>query len=508
MNRTVRIGSPARHRRLAAIAVLAALACAACLCLFACGGNTAEDADADDAKLEQPAEEVEVQADDADADTAEATGASAIGALSVQDGALVDGAGNAVQLRGISTHGLAWYPDYVNEDCFAELRSWGADVVRLAMYTAEDGGYCTGGSQSDLKALVEQGVRCATDADLYAIIDWHILSDGNPLTYESQAEEFFAEMSEEFADHTNVIYEICNEPNGASWADIKSYAEDIIPVIRDNDADAVILVGTPTWSQELDQAVADPITGFDNIMYTLHFYAATHKDSLRATLTSAVEAGLPVFVSEFGICDASGAGGIDEESADAWVELLDGYGISYVAWNLSNKDETSAIIKSSVSKTSGFTRDDLSDSGQWLYDLLGSQPGTVTAGAAVGTASTAGASGTASASAGAVSSNGKLGASVQLVNSWEQDGRSYYQYTATVTNNTSTAANTWSISVKFNESLTLSDSWNGSYAASGKTLKITAVDYNAALAAGQSAADIGFIVSGSSSLKAACVCAC
>ena len=118
------------------------------------------------------------------------------------------------------------------------------------------------------------------------------------------------------------------------------------------------------------QAAADPITEYDNIMYTLHFYAATHKDDLRDKMAAALDSGLPVFVTEYGICDASGNGAIDQEQADRWVELMDRYGVSYAAWNLSNKDESSAILKSTCGKTSGFEEGDLSASGQWLFKML------------------------------------------------------------------------------------------------------------------------------------------
>ena len=296
-------------------------------------------------------------------------------ALSVAGTQLVDEEGNPVRLRGISTHGLAWYPQYVNEACFRQIKEeWGMDVVRLAMYTAESGGYCTDGNQDDVKALVQEGVEYATDCGLYVIIDWHILSDGNPNAYLEEAEAFFREMSAEYADYDNVIYEICNEPNGAtSWAEIKSYAEQVIAAIREKDEDGIILVGTPNWSQQVDQAAADPITGYGNIMYTLHFYAATHKDSLRGAMVQAVADGLPVFVSEYGICDASGNGGIDAAQAAEWVRVMDDCGISYVAWNLSDKAETSAILRNGCGKDSGFAWEDLSDSGRWLLDMLGSE---------------------------------------------------------------------------------------------------------------------------------------
>jgi endoglucanase len=297
---------------------------------------------------------------------------STCGALQVIGTQLCDENGNPVQLRGLSTHGIAWYPDYINEELFRQFHDeWNVNVIRLAMYTEEYGGYCAGGNQEQLKALIDAGVQYATDNDMYVIIDWHILSDGDPNQHKDEAIAFFNEMTAKYADHTNVLYEICNEPNGGtSWSSIKSYANEVIPVIRANDPDAIILVGTPNWSQYVNEAAADPLTGYDNIMYTLHFYAATHKEDLRNTMTAAVEAGLPVFVSEYGICDASGSGAIDEEQANLWVDTLNDYGISYVAWNISNKAETSAIFKSSCTKTSGITGEDLSESGNWLYEML------------------------------------------------------------------------------------------------------------------------------------------
>ena len=139
----------------------------------------------------------------------------------------------------------------------------------------------------------------------------------------------------------------------------------------------MILVGTPNWSQYVDQAASDPIASYENIMYTLHFYAATHTNDLRGKLIGSVESGLPVFVSEYGICDAGGNGAIDTAQADLWIETLDKYGISYIAWNLSNKDETSAMLKSGCGKASGFTQEDLSESGRWVYRMLRKYKGEI-----------------------------------------------------------------------------------------------------------------------------------
>lgn len=300
------------------------------------------------------------------------------GRLHVKGTKLVDKKGHEVQLRGVSTHGLSWYPQYVNDKCFAQLHDkWGANVVRLAMYTEEYNGYCSGDAKnrSDLKKLIKKGVRLAKKHKMYVIVDWHILSDGNPNSHKKEAKAFFREMSREFKGYNNVIYEICNEPNnGTSWKEIKSYARSVISTIRKNDKKAVIVVGTPTWSQDVDQAAADPIKG-DNIMYALHFYAATHKTDLRNKMTAAINKGLPVFVTEYGICDASGNGAIDKKEADRWIQTMDEYGVSYIAWNLSNKQESSSIIKSSCPKVSGFKKSDLSDEGKWLYSMLRKKAG-------------------------------------------------------------------------------------------------------------------------------------
>ena len=294
------------------------------------------------------------------------------GALQVVGNRLCDQYGDKVYLHGLSTHGIAWFPDYINEAAFKEFRyEWNANVIRLAMYTAEYGGYCSGGNKEQLIQLIRNGVEYATKNDMYVIVDWHILSDCNPHTNKSEAINFFREMSKEFANHNNVLYEICNEPNGGtSWKDIKSYAEEVISVIRANDEDAIIIVGTPNWCQYIGDAAADPITKYDNIMYAVHFYAATHTDWLRNDMVKAVNSGLPVFVTEYGICDASGNGAIDEYQANEWIRVMNENAISYCGWNISNKNETSAIFQSSCNKTSGWTEEDLSASGKWMYEML------------------------------------------------------------------------------------------------------------------------------------------
>lgn len=297
------------------------------------------------------------------------------GALHVENGKLTDENGNTVQLYGMSTHGIAWFPQYINYDSLRTLRDdWNTNCIRLAMYTAEYGGYCAGGDKEQLKQLVKDGVSYATELGMYVIVDWHILSDCDPNQNKDEAIAFFREMAEVFADNDNVLYEICNEPNGGtSWDSIKSYAEEVIPVIRAQKPDAVILVGTPTWSQEIDKAAASPLDD-SNVMYTLHFYAGTHKDDLRNRLETCVQNGLPVFVSEFGRCDASGNGANDFVSTTKWLELLNKYQISFCCWNLANKDESSSVFKASSTALSDWTDDDFNESGRWIRDYFRGMP--------------------------------------------------------------------------------------------------------------------------------------
>ncbi len=316
-----------------------------------------------------------------------ATAVEQNGALKVEGTKLVSSkTGKPVQLRGVSTHGINWdvgYP-YVSKAAFKTLRDkYSVNAVRLAMYTVEYYGYCDKGSagekqsqvQTVLKQRIDTGVQAAKDLGMYVIIDWHILSDQTPLKYQEEAKTFFQEISAKYASYDNVMYEICNEPNGStSWEEIKKYANTVIPVIRANDGDAVIIVGTPTWSQDVDVASKSPLT-YDNIMYTLHFYAATHKDAYRDKLRTALDNGLPVMVTEYGVSEASGAGAINTTEAKKWLDLLDQNNIGYFAWSLSNKAESASLLKAGTQKTSGWKAADLSKAGKWVFNQYNARSG-------------------------------------------------------------------------------------------------------------------------------------
>lgn len=290
------------------------------------------------------------------------------GQLSVKNGQLVDKSGKGYQLRGMSTHGLTWFPEFVNESAFKTLRDdWNTNVVRLAMYVDEWGnGQCYMGNKSGSLELLEKGVDICIKLDMYVIIDWHVLNPGDPSKYTNEAKSFFETVSKRYAKYPNVIYEICNEPNGgASWSgNIKPYAEKIIPVIRKNAPNSVIIVGTPTWSQEIDKPLSDPLN-YKNVMYAFHFYAATHA-GLRSNVENCVAQGLPVFVSEFGTCDASGGGANDFNETQKWLSYFDKQGISYCNWSICNKDETCSVLRPGTSANGNWSESDLTGNGKWM----------------------------------------------------------------------------------------------------------------------------------------------
>ncbi len=296
------------------------------------------------------------------------------GKLHVNGKFLSDKNNKPVQLKGISTHGIAWFPQYINKDTFKTFKEdWNMNVIRLSMYTEDYGGYCSSDNNQKeyLKSLIYKGIDAAKELNMYVIVDWHILNDKNPLIHVDEAIKFFNEVSSKYGNDPHILYEICNEPNGdTSWEDIKSYSNKVIPVIRNNAPDSIIIVGTPNWSQDVDIASESPIENYDNLMYSLHFYADTHKDDLRNKMNKAIENGLPIFVTEYGLCDASGNGSINIPESNKWINALNKNNISYVAWNLSNKDESSAILSHLTEETVNFSSSDLSASGEWIKYML------------------------------------------------------------------------------------------------------------------------------------------
>ena len=286
------------------------------------------------------------------------------GWLKVKGTQLVNKKGKAVVLRGMSSHGLQWYSDFTTKEAIGSTAAYGANVFRVAMYT-EEGGYCS--NKKKLLKKVYAAVDAAIDRNMYVIVDWHILNDGNPNKHKKAAKTFFKKVAKRYKNKPNVIYEICNEPNGGtSWKQIKSYANAVIPVIRKQSPKSIVLVGTPTWSQEVDKPAASPLK-FKNVMYVCHFYAGTHTSWLRDRISDAMAKGAPIFVTEWGMSDASGGGGVYKKEAKRWMKFLKSKKISWCAWSLCDKNESSAVLKPGANAQNGIKKSEMSKAGKFVF---------------------------------------------------------------------------------------------------------------------------------------------
>ena len=289
---------------------------------------------------------------------------------------IVDKNDNPYQLRGASSHGIQWDVgyNYVNKGAMQSLRDeWGVNLFRMACYVTQDG--YTSGAQSRMDQKIEEGVQAAKELGMYVIVDWHIHAE-NPHTTKSWAKDFFKKYATKYKDYDNVIFEICNEPKDVQWYtgggnDLYSYCKEIAGIIRDCGSDALIVCGTNTWSQDVDDVAKKPLKddGFEDILYTFHFYSGSHYADKMAKVKTATADGTPIFVTEFGICDASGNGGFDTANADAWIKLCDSYNISYACWSFCNKGESASYLSTSCSKTTGgYVASDLATTGIWLVN--------------------------------------------------------------------------------------------------------------------------------------------
>lgn len=292
------------------------------------------------------------------------------GQLQVIGTSLSDQSGNPVQLVGMSTHGLQYHPPVEGHTIPNLAYGWRIEVIRPAMYVEDVkkgefvGGYLA--QPEYMKRKLEGAIADALSTGLYVIVDWHLHND--PTNFTVQALEFFRDMASRYGTHPNILYEICNEPEYTSWDTIKTYANAIIPEIRSLDPDNVILVGTPTWSQDVDVAADDPLVGYTNIMYALHFYTGAHGQSLRDKAEYALERGLPLFVSEWGTSDHSGGsnGAVYLEPARVWLDWMNARNLSFINWSFSNKAESSAALLPGVSMAGPWGSDDLSVSGSFV----------------------------------------------------------------------------------------------------------------------------------------------
>ena len=301
------------------------------------------------------------------------------GQLSVCGRKLCNVHGNPIQLRGMSTHGLQWYKSCVNNRSLKALaKNWKADVLRLSLYVQE-GGYAS--NPKRFTRIVDRLIKKASRFGLYVIVDWHMLDPGDPFANLQLAKTFFTAIAKRHADRTNILYEVANEPNGdaVTWLRLKSYHQQIIPVIRKRDRDAVILLGTRAWSSfgvaagaDETEIVRNPVAA-KNIMYTFHFYAASHGTEYLEVLSRAAKR-IPVFVTEFGTQQAHGDGPNDFVLSNAYLALMKREKISWANWNYSDDHRSGAVFVPGTCPKGKFAGGGkLKEAGAWIRTQMRSK---------------------------------------------------------------------------------------------------------------------------------------
>ena len=270
------------------------------------------------------------------------------GWLSVDGANIVNERNKTTQLVGVSSHGIQWFGDLYSDESLTHLKKdLGINVFRISVYP--EAVKSSDGLKRDMMEKVYKLIDESIKLDIYAVIDWHVLGDGNPQTDKTTALDFFRDISAKYADAPNVIYEICNEPNGeVEWEkDIRPYAVEAILAIRDNSPKSLVIVGTPDWSKDLLSVTRKPLDE-KNVAYAVHFYAGSHNVVLRDDIDAFREKGMAVFVSECGATDSTGKGRLYEEAFERWASYMNEKKISWIYWSYSNKNEASAMLKEDV----------------------------------------------------------------------------------------------------------------------------------------------------------------
>lgn len=303
---------------------------------------------------------------------------SANGWLSVNDdGKIINEQGNVLRLTGMSTHhfGVQRNRPFVQKESFETVKLYGGNFIRIAMYVKDatlsvGKGYLS--EPEDTLEKVKQMVQWCIELDMYCIVDWHIID--NPSTNKTEALAFWETISGLYADVPNVLFEICNECKDCSYADnIKPYAESVIPVIRANAPNNIIIVGSTNYSDKPTEHVNNPLTcDTTNVMYTFHFYAGMGISKAISTINSCITNKIPVFVTEWGITGNVGGMDVYIGTAKEFLKLLQDNGISWSVWALSTNADTDELrhVKNGVKTFGGWTEDDFSVEGNLIFNAF------------------------------------------------------------------------------------------------------------------------------------------
>jgi aryl-phospho-beta-D-glucosidase BglC (GH1 family) len=293
------------------------------------------------------------------------------GQLAVKGNRIVDQKSQPVSLAGPSLFwsNTGWGADkYYNADVVNYIQEqWNAPIIRAAIGAGLNGGMLTHADENLAKA--EAVVDAAINQGMYVILDWHAHhAEDHP----QNAIAFFEHFARKYGEQPNIIYEIYNEPLAdTDWHTvIKPYAQKLIGAIRAIDPDNLIIVGTQTWSQDVDKAADDPITGYSNIAYTLHFYAGTHKAELRKKAQYALDKGIALMVTEWGTVNANGDGAVDRASTEQWVAFMKRNQLSHANWALNDKKEGASMLKPRAAADGFWSDDDLTESGSFVKSIV------------------------------------------------------------------------------------------------------------------------------------------
>jgi endoglucanase len=293
----------------------------------------------------------------------------ALSALKVVGAQILNNQNKPAQLRGISLSWSVWGGrKYYNPEVVNWLKSdFKINLLRISMAVEPDSGYLK--EPAVQEKLITQTIDAAIKQGLYVLIDWH---DHHANKNVERSKFFFNKMSKRYAGVPNVIYEIWNEPERIGWNMIKSYAEQVIPVIRKNDKNNIIVVGSPSWDQDVDVAAKDPIRGFSNIAYSFHFYASDpgHQEALMAKADTALELKLPLFVTEWGVGEANGDGEFNLAKTEKWINWMEAHKLSWANWNITDKKETTAILAPGAPVNGRWSAAQLTPAGAYIRQEL------------------------------------------------------------------------------------------------------------------------------------------
>lgn len=286
------------------------------------------------------------------------------GQLKVVGTTLMDQNNQPIHLQGVSLGWHNWWPRFYNMETINWLNSdWNCNLVRAAIGVEPNGAYLDnpGLALERLYTVIDAAIK----KGMYVIVDWHAHE-----MHTAEAKDFFVKVATKYKAHPNLLYEIYNEPIDDSWQDLKGYAQEIITAIREIDEDGIVLIGCPHWDQDIHIVADDPLMGFDNIMYTVHFYAATHGEDLRKRTEYALSKNIPVFISECAGMEATGDGPIDHAEWHTWYTWMRQHQLSWVAWSIADKNETCSMIKDSASPVSIWKESDLKEWGKLIRNTL------------------------------------------------------------------------------------------------------------------------------------------